>query len=151
MYPDLIVENNGLAFISNDGGETYNYCHCKFAAYFSFSGTTAHSFMHTFQSGQTSKLLTSISSARLFTLHTLISSMRRATSTTSAGATPPCTASPLRSFYHAHSYISSTTSATNTRLFNTARKALCILTCVALAIASKTMVSVFVQFKRIYF
>ncbi|THH03131.1 hypothetical protein EW145_g6501 [Phellinidium pouzarii] len=26
-YPDLIAEDNALPFISNDAGETYNYCH----------------------------------------------------------------------------------------------------------------------------
>jgi len=28
--PDLIAPNNGLGFISDDGGTTYNRCHCMF-------------------------------------------------------------------------------------------------------------------------
>ena len=28
--PDLIAPNNGLGFISDDAGTTYNRCHCMF-------------------------------------------------------------------------------------------------------------------------
>lgn len=27
-YPKIIAENNALPFISDDDGETYNFCHC---------------------------------------------------------------------------------------------------------------------------
>jgi hypothetical protein len=28
--PDLVVKDNALEFISDDGGESYNRCHCPF-------------------------------------------------------------------------------------------------------------------------
>lgn len=28
--PDLIASNNGLGFLSDDNGHTYNRCHCMF-------------------------------------------------------------------------------------------------------------------------
>jgi len=29
-YPQHVAEDNAMAFLSEDGGETYNKCHCKF-------------------------------------------------------------------------------------------------------------------------
>jgi alpha 1,2-mannosyltransferase len=31
--PDLMPEDNALGFLSDDKGETYNKCHCKFPHY----------------------------------------------------------------------------------------------------------------------
>jgi hypothetical protein len=28
-HPEVIAENNALPFISSDGGDTYNRCHCE--------------------------------------------------------------------------------------------------------------------------
>ena len=28
-YPEYIPEGNGMKFLSDDGGETYNRCHCE--------------------------------------------------------------------------------------------------------------------------
>lgn len=28
LYPEHISEDNAMAFLSDDGGETYNKCHC---------------------------------------------------------------------------------------------------------------------------
>lgn len=28
-YPEYLVEGNGMKFLSDDGGETYNRCHCE--------------------------------------------------------------------------------------------------------------------------
>lgn len=32
-HPDLIEPDNAMQFISDDGGETYNRCHCEFPSY----------------------------------------------------------------------------------------------------------------------
>lgn len=29
-YPDLVVEDNAMGFLSNNDGETYNLCHCEY-------------------------------------------------------------------------------------------------------------------------
>ena len=29
LYPEYIAEGNALEFISDDGGESYNLCHCE--------------------------------------------------------------------------------------------------------------------------
>lgn len=28
-HPHLIPNDNGMEFLSDDGGETYNHCHCE--------------------------------------------------------------------------------------------------------------------------
>jgi hypothetical protein len=29
--PDVVVNDNAMAFISDDGGDTFNKCHCRFS------------------------------------------------------------------------------------------------------------------------
>lgn len=33
LYPDLVEPDNAMQFLSDDGGETYNRCHCEFVRY----------------------------------------------------------------------------------------------------------------------
>ncbi len=30
LHPDLVEPDNAMQFLSDDGGETYNRCHCEF-------------------------------------------------------------------------------------------------------------------------
>ncbi len=30
-YPEYVAEDNAMAFLSDDGGESYNRCHCECA------------------------------------------------------------------------------------------------------------------------
>ena len=29
LHPDYLAADNAMAFLSDDGGDTYNKCHCK--------------------------------------------------------------------------------------------------------------------------
>lgn len=33
-YPQFVAENNAMGFLSEDGGESYNLCHCASPIYF---------------------------------------------------------------------------------------------------------------------
>ena len=32
--PELVSPDNAMSFLSDDGGETYNRCHCKLVIYY---------------------------------------------------------------------------------------------------------------------
>lgn len=108
-YPDIVSADNSLPFISDDKGETYNYCHCK---PYSANLCELNSSSCNEQSGRTSKLLTSTSSARTPMVHSSITLTSQETSTTNAGEMPLSTASLRRSCFHARNCISSAILAT---------------------------------------
>lgn len=37
QYPEHVAEDNAMGFLSNNGGESYNLCHCKHPSSFSES------------------------------------------------------------------------------------------------------------------
>jgi alpha 1,2-mannosyltransferase len=90
-HPEHIVEGNSMGFLSNDGGETYNKCH--------FVSPIPPPYPHpplvtnTRPSGPTSKSAASAGSAPRPTPTTSTAWTRTAASSTSAGATRPCTRS----------------------------------------------------------
>lgn len=36
-HPDYLPEGNAMQFLSDDGGETYNKCHCEFECIYHFN------------------------------------------------------------------------------------------------------------------
>ena len=37
LNPELVSPDNAMGFLSDDGGENYNRCHCKFGMYYLIS------------------------------------------------------------------------------------------------------------------
>lgn len=90
-HPEHIAAGNSMAFLSDDGGETYNRCHfvsppkCSFPFYLPLTS---------FFSGPTLRSAASTGSAPRRTSTTSTASTKTAASSTSAGATRRCTPSP---------------------------------------------------------
>ena len=82
--PELVPSGNALGFISDDGGNTYNRCHCKPSPPPYHIRVKVYETTNTWNSqfGVTSKLVTSTFGVAKRTANTLSSLIRRVASTT---------------------------------------------------------------------
>ena len=119
--PELIPPGNGMEFLSDDGGLTYNRCHCKLTPVV-FPVNTPHDTPLP-QSGATLRLAISTSGAARRTASSSRTSTPRVGSTMSGGATRPCTPSAPRCSRPRTSCTSSAISATATSPSSGVRRA----------------------------
>lgn len=90
-HPEHVANDNAMKFLSDDGGESYNKCHCT-----SFLSFRPSSLQADEQSGQISKSETLTSGVLKPTWTSSTSSTKRVDSTTRDGEMLPSTLSALR-------------------------------------------------------
>ncbi|KAF7313799.1 Glycosyltransferase family 15 protein [Mycena chlorophos] len=118
-YPQYVADDNAMSYLSDDGGETYNLCHCE--CFLLHLGSCR---LNPALSGQISKSRTWISGEAKHTKHSSSSWKPRVAFTMSDGEMRQSTASQWRFSLQRLRCISSKTSATDTVHSSTVRKAL---------------------------
>lgn len=124
-YPQHIAPNNTMRFLSDNGGETYNLCHCA-RLISSLMGLYWLTRSLSFQSGATSKSPTWTSGGAKRIQNSSTTWKRLAASTTSAGVTRQYILSRPRCLRTDPRYISSRMSGIGIHRSNGARKVLFI-------------------------
>lgn len=120
--PELIPGDNGLGFVSDDNGITYNRCHCEFPSHPCLLASHLHN-LDIMQSGATSRLPTWTSGEERRTANTLTTSTRLVVSTMNVGEMHPYTLSVLLYLHPKTNSTFSPTSVTGTSRSRGVRRA----------------------------